>query len=84
MCLVWFTWLPFQRVEKSLLLIAHGIDVDAQDAIGWTALHYAVSSQCIALTKVLIKNKANVELCDKRGQTPLAIAKKINCADLVR
>ncbi|XP_067930044.1 putative ankyrin repeat protein RF_0381 [Watersipora subatra] len=73
-----------ERVEKSLLLIAHGININAQDAKGRTALHHAVSSECLDLIKVLLKNKASVEIKDNAGQTVQEVAKLTSNSKLVR
>ncbi|KAF6038604.1 hypothetical protein EB796_003104 [Bugula neritina] len=58
-----------QRVKKSLILILNGINLDAQDVHGKTALHYAVASDCVELVKVLLKNKSSVDIKDNNGST---------------
>lgn len=73
-----------QRVEKSLMLIARGIDIDAQDTHGKTALHYAVESQCVTLIKTLLKNKASVEVKDKEGTAVEGLAKQSSNAEVIR
>ena len=51
------------------------IDVNAQNAIGLTALHYAVRGRHTRVVKALLKwDTINVNLTDARGQTPLHYA----------
>lgn len=71
-------------MEKSLILIARGIDVNLQDKLGRTTLHYAVSSECVGLVKVLLRNKASVEVKDKQGQTVLDRAKLSSNSQVLR
>ena len=49
--------------------------MNKQDKTGKTALHYAVTSECVGLTKALLKNKASVEVKDNNGQSVLDLAK---------
>lgn len=77
-------FLHLQRVEKSLILIAHGIDVDAQDCLGQTVLHLAITSQCVSLVQVLLKNKARMDICDNNGVNALQLAKQLNNPDILR
>lgn len=56
-------------MKKSLILILNGINLDAQDVHGKTALHYAVASDCVELVKVLLKNKSSVDIKDNNGST---------------
>lgn len=74
----------FQRVEKSGLLTAHGIDVNRQDKQGKTVLHYAVASQCVDLVKILLTNKASVEIKDNHGVTVEELAKLSANPQLIR
>jgi len=66
------------------MLIARGIDIDAQDSRGKTALHYAVESQCVSLIKTLLKNKVSVEIRDKTDKTVEEIAKHSSNAEVIR
>ena len=73
-----------QRVEKSVILIARGIDIDAQDSLGKTALHYAVESQCVSLIKTLLKNKVSVEVRDNSNNTVEDLAKQGSNPEVIR
>jgi uncharacterized protein len=51
-----------------------GADVNAVDSSGNTALHVAAQSSNDALVQLLADHGANLNLKNKRGQTPLAVA----------
>ena len=61
------------------------LDVNAQDAEGMTALHYAVSDGYERVVKELIK-RADIKpfLKNKQGRTPLQLAEKLQLDNLVQ
>ena len=52
-------------------LIKLGIDVNAQDKEGWTALHFAAQRQSVPAVKALLIAGADIEIKDSHGNTPL-------------
>ena len=57
------------------LLILFGADVNAADAIGQTPLHYAaIWNGGVRTSALLIAESAMVDVADKEGNTPLALA----------
>ena len=61
----------FRQEEIAKLLIENGADVNAQDDKGWSALHFAAQSYLPNTIKLLIAKKANIDLQDSLGSTPL-------------
>jgi hypothetical protein len=55
-------------------LVNAGADVDAADADGQTALHYAAKEDDMGVYKFLISKGASDEVKDKKGNTPLDVA----------
>ena len=55
-------------------LIEHGANVNQQDKLGWTALHFAAQEGNVAIVDLLLKNKAKVDFVDIHGNSPLARA----------
>ena len=62
----------------------HGADLNALDDQGLAPLHRAVEARQVALAKRLILAGADVNLPGGDGQTPLALARRIGDADLLR
>ena len=62
------------NVEMLRLVIEHGADVEAVDADGNTALHYAGGSNDTEFVDVLVEAGANLEARDSIGCTPLHAA----------
>jgi ankyrin repeat protein len=58
-------------------LLAHGAEVNARDASGDTALAYAIGSRSPETVALLINNKADLNVQDNQGRTPLHIAKQM-------
>ncbi len=61
-------------IEIVNMLLKNGVEINAQNEEGRTALMYAVSEGSKELTEILIKNGANVNLKDINGDTALIIA----------
>eukprot|EP00418_Pyrodinium_bahamense_P019911 CAMPEP_0179127100 /NCGR_PEP_ID=MMETSP0796-20121207/60194_1 /TAXON_ID=73915 /ORGANISM="Pyrodinium bahamense, Strain pbaha01" /LENGTH=613 /DNA_ID=CAMNT_0020825877 /DNA_START=10 /DNA_END=1851 /DNA_ORIENTATION=- len=59
------------------------VDVHAQDDIGNTALSYAVSLRLMPIVKVLIEARADAELCNHDGDSPVAMAMRTGDAKLL-
>ena len=67
------------------LLIASNADVNAKTTRGgeWTPLHGAAAAGRTDIVEVLLKNKADVNLRDGRGLTPLKVAEQQGRAKIV-
>jgi ankyrin repeat protein len=64
------------KQKTAEVLLQGGADVNAHATVdGRTALHLAIERRDPALTALLLTNKADVNAQDKRGLTPLDIAK---------
>jgi len=62
-------------VDAAKLLLDAGAAIDIKSlATGGTPLHTAASANQIDMAKYLIKRKANIEIVDKLGSTPLLTA----------
>ena len=48
-----------------------GINLNHQDAIGYSALHFTVQENNLEILELLLKSKATVDIIDKNGNTPL-------------
>ena len=59
------------NVAVARLLLDHGLDVNARDRQGRTALMYRCS---VPVATLLLEHGADVNAHDKKGQTPLSIA----------
>ena len=64
-------------------MLIYNADVNAQDQIGWTALHHA-SFGAHKILKELLKHHANVNLKDYKGETALMKASFIGCYKIVK
>ena len=66
-------------IEICDLLRKNGANINAaltkKSAMGWTALHYAITNGDAELVKYLIKHGANVNKATGEGSTPLYLAK---------
>ncbi len=62
-------------VNAGKLLLDHGASIDIKSlATGGTPLHTAASAHQIDMARFLIQRKANLEIFDKSGSTPLMLA----------
>lgn len=52
----------------------NGLNLDLQDASGWTALHFAAQENIPEIIEILAKSKANLNIQEENGRTPLFIA----------
>ena len=50
-------------------------NIDAQDKLGWTPLHWSALLGNASITKVLLDHQANINICDSAGWTPIHYAK---------
>ena len=55
-------------------LLAHQVDVDAPQADGMTALHWAVYLDDLETTEAIVKAGAKVDCANRYGVTPLSVA----------
>ena len=53
------------------LLIEEGINLEYQDTLGYSALHFAVQENNLNVVQLLIGKNANVNISDNNGNTPL-------------
>ena len=60
-----------------------GIDVNVQDRMGRTPLHYAAHNGMLETTKILIKAGTTLDLKDKEGQTAEDLANANDHSDIV-
>lgn len=68
------------RIESYL---SSGENINAKNALGNTALHYAVASGDSDMVKFLLENGADANIANSKGWTPAAIAEKKNLSDIV-
>ncbi len=67
--LIWASF--YSNIELLKWLIAHQANINHQDRNGLSALHLAAKEQCFEAIEILINNKADLELKDGNGNTPL-------------
>lgn len=62
------------------------VDLDYQDANGYTALHFAVQMNSLVLVDTLIAGKAKINATDRYGNSPLykSVTEKVNPAIVIR
>ena len=70
----WFEATKIGDVATLRAMLSRGMDVDATDANGWTALHHAASLNRVEVVAMLIDAGANVNAHDCDGWTPLHVA----------
>ncbi len=64
----------YGSIDRVQTLLDMGVDVNAKDEFGWTALMTAVFQRHKEIAKVLIKNGADVNIKNKYGNTALTLA----------
>ena len=57
--------------------------IDDTDTLGWTALHHAAKSGSLECIKLLLENKAEIDVTTDKNETPLFLATKHNHPDIV-
>lgn len=62
-------------------LLSEGVDVNAQDEAGYSALHGAVSYSHLVLVKYLLDHGADVHIRDEDGDTPLLVCETTEVFD---
>ena len=72
------------KVETCRLLLEHGANVDAQDVIGWTPLHFAAQSDSIPLAQMFLKAGANKKIVTYSGLTPYELIRYSNRSSYLR
>lgn len=70
-------------VEVVARLLGEGVDVNAADAVGTTALHLAASEGQTAVARILIAGGAHVDQAEYDGDTPLVNASVFGHAEIV-
>jgi ankyrin repeat protein len=65
---------PARRIEAAALCLELGAPIDAQDNIGWAAIHAAAFDGIDPMVSFLISRGANLSIRTNRGQTPLSVA----------
>jgi hypothetical protein len=71
-------------IELLDVLLSAGVPVDSPDILGMTTLHHATNwAGASDLIKVLLKHKANVNLQDRFGASPLLIAIREHIVDVI-
>ena len=56
------------------ILLGKGVDANAKNSEGQTALHYAAEEGYTNIVAQLLADDADVNVKNKRGETPLALA----------
>lgn len=72
-----------RALEAANLITGLGVDVNAANEAGDTALHGAAAKGYDGIVELLVSKGARIDAKNKRGRTPLAVANK-NTADLLR
>jgi uncharacterized protein len=70
-------------LQAAKAIVDLGVDVNAANQSGDTALHGAAAKGYDGIVELLVSKGARMDAKNKRGRTPLSVAKK-NTADLLR
>jgi len=75
---------PNEYIKLLDVLLSAGVPVDSSDITGRTAIHHAANrARTCGLIQVLLKHKANVNLQDRFGASPLLIAIQEHTVDAI-
>jgi len=69
--------------DQVKFVLSRGVDINAVDACGWTALHRAVLYNLPEIVDLLIDEGADVNLKDSDGRTALFLSKERGHAEIV-
>lgn len=61
-----------------------GLELDSQDETGATALHWALKLRNPEFARMLVAAGARTDLADRRGRTPLALARLLQLENVAR
>ncbi len=67
--LIWSSF--YNNTELLEWLLDNGANINHQDRNGFSALHFAVKEQRFEASEILINRKADLEIKDSNGNTPL-------------
>jgi ankyrin repeat protein len=67
--LIWTSF--YNNTELLKWLLDNGANINHQDKNGFSSLHFAVKDHRFEATEILINSKADLELKDSNGNTPL-------------
>jgi uncharacterized protein len=67
--LIWATF--YNNLDLLKWLLENGADINHQDKVGYSALHFAGQEKNLETAKLLLAKGANLEITDKHGNTPL-------------
>ena len=62
------------KIAAMTMFLERGVDINAVDINGQTALHVAAGQQGAAIVTALVERGARLDLKDKQGRTPLDVA----------
>jgi ankyrin repeat protein len=62
------------ELNRVRAIVNRGAFIDARTTDGWTALHHAVFNQMEHVVRFLVENRANCNIANKEGHTPIHIA----------
>ena len=68
--------MPRQKSFRDLKVCAHRHQINDRDGNGWTPLHYAAAGgkTCVMALQMLLEYKADFDLKNKKGETPLHVS----------
>jgi len=72
------------KIQIVELLLEKGANVNIQDNVGGTPLHYAVFSGKIEPVRLLLKYGARIDIKDKDGLTPVYLAEQLQNNEILK